>query len=237
MPRFRRSPRSLRSIVAVALAGVIVFVCRWLPHVDVTTATLALVLVVVGVGLRWGRAEALLAALVASLGLDYYFLPPRGFGIDAPDHWIALVAFVMTALGIALARSRARQKETEAEIIRRSDVLKSAVFSALAHDARGPLGSIKVAASALFSDHAGDAEERRELASIILEEVDRMNRWIDETSELSQVDPTRFPLNRASCDVPRLVADAVAGFGPRLAGRPFATDLPDSLPRPSATRR
>jgi len=215
---------------AGALAGSVVLVSRGLPHVNVTTLTLVLVLVVVAIALHWGRLEAVVAALVASLSLDYYVLPPQGFGIASPDQWLALATFVTTALGIALTRNHARAKEMEAEITRRSDELKSAVFSALAHDARGPLGTIQVAASTLSSDRPGSPAQQRELVAIILEEVGRMNRWIDEACKVSDVKPAQFTSHKAPHLVKDLVLGALDEFRPRLAGRPVGIGIPDGLP-------
>ena len=219
-----------RFMAAGALAAATVVVCHWLPHVNITTIALILVLEVAGIALRWGRIEAVSAALAAALGLDYYFLPPRGFGIDSPDHWVALVAFLVTAFGTALARGRVAEKEMEAEIARRSDDLKSAVFSALAHDARGPLSSIKIAATTLLSDRPGSAAQQRELMGIILDEVDRMNLWIDQASRVSQVEAAQFALHKEPRDVRDLVFGAIDEFGPRLSGRPIGIEIPDGLP-------
>lgn len=228
--RHWRSREVLQVPAAAALAGATIVVCRWLPHIDVTTAAMLLVLVVEGTALRCGRMAAVAAAIVSSLGLHYVILPPPGARTASADHWTALLAFLITACAIASARTQASEKALETEIIRRSDELKSAVFSALAHDARGPLNSIKIGATAWLSDRPGSAAQRRELAGIILDEVDRMNRWIDDACEVSQVEAAFFTLNAKPHDVRDLVSDAVDDFGPRWAGRPIHIDIPDSVP-------
>ena len=220
----------LRILLAMAAVWIVVGLCLLVPHVNITASALILVTVVVGIALGWGRMEAMAAAVAASLALDYYFLPPRGFGIESVDHWVVLVAFLVTAFGTALVKARASEKTVEAELARRADDLKSAVFSALAHDARGPLGSIKIAATTLLSDSPGTAAQQRELASIIVEEVDRMNRWIEEACQVSQTEAAELPLHRAPCDVQELVDGAVREFGPRLAGRRVGIAIPESLP-------
>jgi len=208
-----------------------VVVCSYLPHVNVTALALILVAEVVGLALCLGRIEAVTAAIVASMGLDYYFLPPPGFGIESPEHRIVLFAFLATAFGTALAKARASEKKIEAEIGRRSDELKSAVFSALAHDARGPLSSIKIAATTLLSDRPGNAAQQRELTGMILEEVDRMNGWLDAACELSQMGAGQFTLHKGPRRLKDLVRGAVDGLGSGLAGRPLEIDIPETLPR------
>ena len=54
--------------------------------------------------------------IAATAAYDYFFLPPVGtFNIEDPQDWVALVAFLMTALiGTALAaKSRRRAEEAD----------------------------------------------------------------------------------------------------------------------------
>ena len=45
---------------------------------------------------------------------SYYFLPPEGFGIDAPDDWVAFVTFLVTAIVAGELASRAERRTAEA---------------------------------------------------------------------------------------------------------------------------
>jgi hypothetical protein len=60
--------------------------------------------------------------------------------------------------------------------VRRSDELKSAVLDAMAHEVRNPLNSAKIAATTLLSEHAGGELDRREMLSIIDEELNPTDR-------------------------------------------------------------
>src|SRR5215204_4156119 len=99
------SPRSVRSrVVAVLMAGLltivgIVAVGRLLPTVSSTTAALALLLVVLATS-AFGRLWlATTVALAATLALNFFFLPPVGtFAIAEPHNWVALFAFLTTAV-------------------------------------------------------------------------------------------------------------------------------------------
>src|SRR5206468_5480479 len=64
----------------------------------------------------WGLAEATVASVIAVLGLNYYFLPPVGtFTIQDPQNWVALVAFLVTAVTASQLSARARRRAAEAE--------------------------------------------------------------------------------------------------------------------------
>jgi PAS domain S-box-containing protein len=88
----------------VLLAG-----CLWLPNVDHATVALLMVGATVGLATLWGRVEALTSALIGGIGFDYYFLPPRGFGISKPEHLVALMAFLFVAVAIGQLAARSRQ--------------------------------------------------------------------------------------------------------------------------------
>ena len=86
-----------RFAAAFALVSAVVEIGR-VTAINSATVTLSLVLVVLGLAAPWGFPEALLACVTGILGLDYFFLPPDGFGIVDPQQWWTMVVFVVTAL-------------------------------------------------------------------------------------------------------------------------------------------
>jgi two-component system sensor histidine kinase KdpD len=112
MPRVKLS-RFLASVLAVAA---ILALYRLILSVNNTTVALSLLLAVLGVSARWGLAEATVASIVAVLGLNYYFLEPVGaFTINDPQNWVALVAFLVTAVTASQLSERVRRRAAEAE--------------------------------------------------------------------------------------------------------------------------
>jgi two-component system, OmpR family, sensor histidine kinase KdpD len=112
MPRVKLS-RFLASVLAVAA---ILALYRLVLSVNNTTVALSLLLAILAVGARWGLAEATVASIVAVLGLNYYFLEPVGaFTIDDPQNWVALVAFLVTAVTASQLSERIRRRAAEAE--------------------------------------------------------------------------------------------------------------------------
>ena len=63
--------RFLASILAVAA---ILALYRLVLSVNNTTVALSLLLAVLGVSARWGLAEAIVASIVAVIGLNYFYL-------------------------------------------------------------------------------------------------------------------------------------------------------------------
>jgi two-component system, OmpR family, sensor histidine kinase KdpD len=111
-----KARRYAASVVAVA-ATVAVF--HVLLPVNPTTAALSLLLVVLGISARWGLGEATAASLLAVLGFNYFFLPPVGtFTVADPQNWVALLAFLVTAVTASQLAERARRRAAEAEVRR-----------------------------------------------------------------------------------------------------------------------
>ena len=123
-----------RSVAGYFIAGLavacITFVFHELIHVNPTTVALTLLLSVLAVSATWGLRHAVLMAVAATLAFNYYFLPPIGtFTIADPQNWIALGAFLVTAVVASQLAERAR-RETRNANDRRREVERLYSFSA-----------------------------------------------------------------------------------------------------------
>jgi len=113
------------SVAAITLVGY-----RWL-HLNATTVALMFLLGVLGVSASWGWREAVFMSLAATLALDYFFLPPVGaLTIADPQNWIALLAFLVTAVAVSQLSERARRGARSA-IERRQELERLYAFSQL----------------------------------------------------------------------------------------------------------
>lgn len=137
---------------------------------------------------------------------------------------------VAQRITVAVARARAARESLDAELLRRSETLKSAVLDALAHELKGPLATIKVSVSTLLSACPGNPAQQRELIEIINEELERTASWIDNAIRMSSRDATDVRLNKASYQIGKVVARAMEGLGPQLDGRDIRIQLADPLP-------
>lgn len=76
-----------------------------------TTVALSYVLVILTVATVWGILEATIASIVAMLCFNFFFLPPVGtLTISDPENWIALAAFMATAIVTSQLSGRARRR-------------------------------------------------------------------------------------------------------------------------------
>jgi two-component system, OmpR family, sensor histidine kinase KdpD len=123
---FALSPARLQAALyryaaAIGTIAIVVLAYRRLP-VNPTTVALTFLLVVLGVASRWGLTIATTTAVIATLAFNYFFLPPvRTFTISDPQNWIALLAFLASAILASRLSERAR-REAENATRRRKEV-------------------------------------------------------------------------------------------------------------------
>jgi len=102
----------------------------------------------------------------------------------------------------ALARERDRMQEevVEAEALRRSDELKTALLRSISHDLRTPLTSIIAGGAALGSESA-TAAERAELSEAIVAEGGRLSRLVENLLDMSRIEAGKAEPHREAIDL------------------------------------
>ncbi|HEY4900845.1 MAG TPA: ATP-binding protein [Terriglobales bacterium] len=112
---------ALHYVAAIGAVALLVAIFTRLPVVP-TTVALSFLLVVLVVASRWGITIAITTAVVATLAFNYFFLPPiHNFTIYEPQNWIALFAFLVSAIIASRLSERAR-REAENANRRRKEV-------------------------------------------------------------------------------------------------------------------
>jgi two-component system sensor histidine kinase KdpD len=88
---------------------------RVVTNVNSTTIALTYLLAILGIATRWGLLEAIAASIVGMLCFNFFFLPPVGeFTIADPQNWVALFAFLVTAVVASQLSTSVRKRALEA---------------------------------------------------------------------------------------------------------------------------
>ncbi|HEV2304388.1 MAG TPA: DUF4118 domain-containing protein [Candidatus Acidoferrales bacterium] len=115
--------------VLIIVAGITAFFRGFLPEVNETTVALSFLMAILAVSAVWGMAVSALMSVAAMLAFNYFFLPPVGtFTIADPQNWIALFAFLATAVVGSQLSGRMR-READAANQRRKEIERLYVFS------------------------------------------------------------------------------------------------------------
>ena len=244
----------------LATAAVTALLIPFREHINSTTVALAYLLDVLFVALFWGSGPALLASVLGVLCFNFFFLPPLyTLSITHTENWIALFAFFTTALAVGQlsAREKRRAEEAErgeqeierlykelraaferasqAEALKQSERLKSALLDAVTHDLRTPLTSIKASITTLIDEastpeFALDKESRVEMLQVIDEESDRLNRFISGLIELARIDAGELQLRRQWGAIDEIISTALARAQPLTQNHEIEVNLGEELP-------
>jgi len=102
----------------------------------------------------------------------------------------------------ALSRERDRMQEemVEAEALRRSDELKTALLRSISHDLRTPLTSVIAGGTALGSATLTEVE-REELSAAIVAEGERLSRLVENLLDMSRLEAGKAEPHREQTDL------------------------------------
>lgn len=121
--------RILQFCASLAVILAIVYFYRRVLHLNQTAIALTFVLAILAVSTFWGFAVSVSMAVAAMLAFNYFFLPPVGtFTVADPQNWVALFAFLVTAVVASQLSTRANREAAEAQR-RRNEVERLYSFS------------------------------------------------------------------------------------------------------------
>ena len=119
----------LRFAACAAVLFLVVYFYTSLLQVNPTTVALTLLIWVLIVSALWGLRYALFTACFATAVFNFFFLPPVGtFTIAGTQNWVALFAFLTTAVIASELSNRAR-KQTDEAVGRRHELERLYSFS------------------------------------------------------------------------------------------------------------
>lgn len=142
-----------------------------------------------------------------------------------------LLALAGDQVALALRREHLAREATEAEIMRRSDALKTALLDSVSHDFRTPLASIRAAAGGLTDPTAPvSSDVARSVGRTIEAEVDRLSRLVNNLLDASRIESGALRSAPELFELGLLIEPVVARYHDRLDGRSFALTLQRDLP-------
>jgi two-component system sensor histidine kinase KdpD len=137
---------------------------------------------------------------------------------DAPvDEAVArrFLPALASLLAVVVDRRALEAVALEAEALRRSDALKTALLRTVSHDLRSPLTAILASAGALANPELLlDDADRAVLADAIREEATRLDRVVRDLLDLSRLEAGSAEPHRELWPVDELVAQALESVGP-----------------------
>jgi K+-sensing histidine kinase KdpD len=252
----RQLAAALLSLGAVALVSIAIRALE--PLAPVLSLGVLYLFAVLPVAALWGLPFAIPVSIVSMLTFNWLFLPPtHTFRLADSENWVALAVYLVTAISVSALSDRARRRTEEAEQrrreaeramdearaseerrlreaveaegLRRSDAVKTAVLRSVSHDLRSPITAITTATEVLheLGDSLSDAD-RDELVAAILAQVRRLDRLVANLLELSRLEAGAATPVRELWTIDGLVArvlDVLAADENRVD-----VELPEDIP-------
>jgi len=246
---------------SVSLVSVLTVTALLMPfHNKINTTTIALLflLIVLFSATFFGRNPALLASFAAMLCFNYFFLPPvHTWTISETQNLVAWFAFTLTAVVAGelstYARKRAEEatrgkaeierlynelqgafeQASQAEALRQSEKLKSALLDAVTHDLRTPLTSIKASVTTLLEDKKEkflNDDGKTEFLEIINEETDRLNEFIEGMVGIAKVEANALRIRKTWSEITEIINNAIDRARNHLASNHITIEIEKDLP-------
>jgi two-component system sensor histidine kinase KdpD len=165
----------------------------------------------------------------ATVGLISLVRHPEAGPLAAADD--RLLSAVGNQLATAIERTRLREEAAEAEILRRTDELKTALLNTVSHDLRTPLSSIIASAGSLLQqDVQWTEDERRDFARAIEEEGERLNRLVGNLLDLSRIQAGSLVPQRGWYDLSALLDDVLGRLRSVTSRHQVVVSVEEELP-------
>lgn len=131
---------------------------------------------------------------------------------------------------IALERAELAAAAVDAEALRRSDRLRSALLNSVSHDLRTPLATVLGSVTTLIDfAKSVDPAVRDDLLLSIREEAERLNRYVGDLLDMTRLEGGALVTRRDWTDVRDVIAAAIARVSRRLGKRQIHRDFPAEL--------
>jgi two-component system sensor histidine kinase KdpD len=173
-----------------------------------------------------GRRRIYVALRTADRSVGVMEVGPKRSGEVLDADVQRLVTSFAAQAALAIARAQGDAERQRLEVLEQSDRLKSALLSAVSHDLRTPLASIKASATALLlSDTPWTVDEGREFLVAIDHEADRLNRLVGNLLDLSRIEAGVLRPALDWYDMQEVIATILPRVRLLLSDRPLEVDL------------
>jgi two-component system sensor histidine kinase KdpD len=132
---------------------------------------------------------------------------------------------------VALESILLGEEARNAQVLRDTEKLQTALLNAVSHDLRTPLVSIIGALSSLQEEGMNlDNAAKRNLVQVAREEAERLNHLITNLLDVSRIEAGAMRISKQPSDVSDLIGAALEQMGDSARARPIKIDIPTELP-------
>jgi two-component system sensor histidine kinase KdpD len=188
----------------------------------------------------WERGEAAGAGTGTLPAADWVFHPLQSLkarsgvaaiephGREGEDERFVLALIEQGA--VALERAELAAGAVDAEALRRTDRLRSALLNSISHDLRTPLSTVLGSATTLIDyGPALEPQVQSDLLESIREEAERLNRYVGDLLDMTRLEGGALVTRKDWIDVRETLRAAIERVERRRGERRLVTDFPPEL--------
>jgi two-component system, OmpR family, sensor histidine kinase KdpD len=144
-----------------------------------------------------------------------------GQGLELHPEQMRMVSTFVTKAASAIDRALFAEEASQAEILRATEKLQSALLNSISHDLRTPLASITGVLSSLrMEDDFIDPETRQELVETAYGEAERLNRLVGNLLDMTRLESGMLKTTLQPCDIQDVIGSALNMLATRLEDHP-----------------
>ncbi len=147
-----------------------------------------------------------------------------------------LMEGVVNVAAIAIERAAFAEKAAQAEMLRNTEKLQTALLNSISHELRTPLATVTGVLSSLEESEGAlpanqlDPATRLELIHSAVRQAARLNHQVENLLDMSRVEAGSLHLNREPTDIPDLINTVIFEMSPDLCNHPVQLDIAPELP-------
>lgn len=189
----------------------------------------------VPIGLGHQPGTALRAVPLVSSGRPVGVLALRGIPAAGTDR--DLLQTFVNQVALMIERGELHDRAVRSQILEEGDRMRRALLSAVSHDLRTPLSTIKVAATSLLdSEQSLDGASRLELYELLDGQADRLDRLVTGLLDMNRYQSGALHVRKERFALGDLIDEAVAAVGPAAGDQRIEVELPEAVPWVRADR-
>lgn len=203
------------AVVAPSLLAAVLVPAR--DQVNLASDMLLFLLLTVAVALVGGLGPALVAAVLSTGLINFFFTEPlHRLAIHDANNAIALVVFVLVAVLVSWAVhlvARFSEEASNTAALAAGNEMRTALLAAAGHDLRAPLAAAKASVSGLRGPLGFSAEDRDELLAAADESLDRLTDLVENLLDMSRLQTGALTLTLVPTALEEVVTRSLHAFG------------------------
>ncbi|MGK5094534.1 DUF4118 domain-containing protein [Deltaproteobacteria bacterium TL4] len=131
----------------------------------------------------------------------------------------------------AIERLQLAAKAQEAQLLKETDKFQAALLNSISHDLRTPLVTITGSLSSLMEDETHlDEASRKILINTAWQQADRLNRFVSNLLEMTQLEAGSVKVRYEPCDIQDLIGVVLNHLENQIGNRYIKTSIPLETP-------